>query len=37
MDRIMIATARAGGYPLVTRDKHLLAYADEGHMTALAC
>ncbi len=37
MDRIIIAIAREGGYRLVTRDKHLLAYADEGHVQALAC
>jgi PIN domain nuclease of toxin-antitoxin system len=37
MDRILIATARDGGFRLVTRDKHLLAYANDGHMMALAC
>ena len=37
MDRIILATAREGGYRLMTRDKHLLAYADEGHIQALAC
>jgi PIN domain nuclease of toxin-antitoxin system len=37
MDRIILATAREGGYCLMTRDKHLLAYADEGHVQALAC
>jgi PIN domain nuclease of toxin-antitoxin system len=36
-DRIILATAREGGYRLVTRDKHLLAYADDGHVIALAC
>jgi PIN domain nuclease of toxin-antitoxin system len=37
MDRIILATAREAGYRLMTRDKHLLAYADEGHIQALAC
>jgi PIN domain nuclease of toxin-antitoxin system len=37
VDRILAATARAGGYRLMTRDRGLLAYAEQGHMTALAC
>jgi PIN domain nuclease of toxin-antitoxin system len=37
MDRIILATAREGGYRLMTRDKHLLAYADDGHIQAIAC
>jgi PIN domain nuclease of toxin-antitoxin system len=37
MDRIILATAREGGYRLVTRDKHLLAYAEDGHVQAIAC
>jgi len=37
MDRIIIATAREGGYRLMTRDKHLLAYAQDGHIQAIAC
>ncbi|HMI95052.1 MAG TPA: type II toxin-antitoxin system VapC family toxin [Micropepsaceae bacterium] len=37
MDRIILATAREGGYRLMTRDKHLLAYAHEGHIQAVAC
>ena len=36
-DRIILATAREGGFRLVTRDKHLLAYAEEGHIAAIAC
>jgi len=36
-DRIIAATARENGYCIMTRDKHLLAYADEGHIQALAC
>jgi PIN domain nuclease of toxin-antitoxin system len=36
-DRIIAATAREYGYTLVTRDRPLLAYAEEGHLKALAC
>ncbi|MDX2165811.1 MAG: type II toxin-antitoxin system VapC family toxin [Deltaproteobacteria bacterium] len=36
-DRIIAATARACGYRLVTRDRQLLAYAEQGHLAALAC
>jgi PIN domain nuclease of toxin-antitoxin system len=37
VDRILAATARAGGYQLVTRDRGLLDYAEQGHVTAVAC
>ena len=37
VDRILAATARAFGYTLVTRDRHLLAYGGEGHMRVVAC
>jgi PIN domain nuclease of toxin-antitoxin system len=37
VDRILIATARAAGYRLVTRDRALLAYAEQGHLRAVAC
>jgi PIN domain nuclease of toxin-antitoxin system len=37
VDRILAATARAAGYQLVTRDRVLLDYAEQGHLTALAC
>ena len=37
VDRILAATARAGGYRLVTRDRDLLAYAEQGHLRAVAC
>ena len=37
MDRIILATAREGGFRVLTRDKRMLAYADEGHVMALAC
>jgi PIN domain nuclease of toxin-antitoxin system len=36
-DRIIAATAREHGYTLVTRDRPLLAYAEKGHVQALAC
>jgi PIN domain nuclease of toxin-antitoxin system len=36
-DRIFAATAREYGYALVTRDRPLLDYADQGHLKALAC
>lgn len=36
-DRILAATAREYGYRLVTRDRLLLAYAEAGHLAALAC
>jgi PIN domain nuclease of toxin-antitoxin system len=36
-DRILGATARQYGYRLLTRDKPLLAYAEAGHLQAIAC
>jgi PIN domain nuclease of toxin-antitoxin system len=36
-DRILIATARALNLTVVTRDTHILAYAKQGHVRALAC
>ena len=36
-DRILAATAREFGYQLVTRDRPLLEYAQQGHIQALAC
>ena len=36
-DRILAATAREYGYTLLTRDRALLAYAEEGHLHAIAC
>jgi len=37
VDRILAATARTCGYRLMTRAKHLLAYAQDGHVQAIAC
>ena len=34
-DRIIVATAREGGYTLLTRDERILAYSTQGHVTAL--
>lgn len=36
-DRIIIATARTLDLTIVTRDRHILEYADKGHVRALAC
>jgi PIN domain nuclease of toxin-antitoxin system len=36
-DRIIAATAREYGYRLVTRDRLLLAYAEQGHIQAVVC
>lgn len=37
VDRILAATAREFGYALMTRDRALLDYADQGHLDAIAC
>ena len=37
VDRILAATARTFGYTLVTRDRHLLAYGQEGHLRVMGC
>jgi PIN domain nuclease of toxin-antitoxin system len=36
-DRILLATARDLGATLVTRDRELLAYGEEGNVSALPC
>lgn len=36
-DRLLIATARDLGAPLVTRDERILAYAAQGHVDAIPC
>lgn len=36
-DCILIATARALGFTLVTRDKAILDYGNEGYVKTLAC
>jgi PIN domain nuclease of toxin-antitoxin system len=36
-DRILAATAREFGYILITRDRPLLNYAEQGYIRAIAC
>lgn len=36
-DRIIIATARANDLTIVTRDRHILRYGQEGHVRVLEC
>lgn len=36
-DRLLIATARHLGVPLLTRDRAILTYAASGHLHAIAC
>jgi PIN domain nuclease of toxin-antitoxin system len=36
-DRIIAATAREYGYKLLTRDRPLLEYAEQGHIQAIPC
>ncbi|HTK78847.1 MAG TPA: PIN domain-containing protein [Rhizomicrobium sp.] len=36
-DRIIAATAREYGYTVITRDRALLHYADQGHLGAIEC
>jgi PIN domain nuclease of toxin-antitoxin system len=36
-DRIIAATARELGATLITRDRALLDYGEQGHMSAVAC
>jgi PIN domain nuclease of toxin-antitoxin system len=36
-DRIIAATARELGATLITRDRALLAYGEQGHAAVLEC
>ncbi len=36
-DRLLIATARHLGIPIVTRDAKIVAYAGQGHVQAVPC
>ncbi|WP_448188294.1 type II toxin-antitoxin system VapC family toxin [Azospirillum sp. sgz301742] len=36
-DRMLIATARSLSVPILTSDRKILAYADAGHVQAIAC
>ena len=37
MDRILIATARELAATLVTRDRAVIAYGEQGNVSVLAC
>ena len=37
MDRLIVATARCLGVPIVTRDRKILEYAEGGYVQAIAC
>jgi PIN domain nuclease of toxin-antitoxin system len=37
MDRMIVATARHLGMPVVTSDRKILAYAEAGHVKVVAC
>jgi PIN domain nuclease of toxin-antitoxin system len=36
-DRIILATARQFGVPVLTRDRLVLGYAAQGHVAAVEC
>jgi PIN domain nuclease of toxin-antitoxin system len=36
-DLLLIATALEMNIPIATRDRKILAYADAGHVQAIAC
>lgn len=36
-DRFLVATARALGVPIVTRDEDMQAYAKAGHLKLITC
>jgi PIN domain nuclease of toxin-antitoxin system len=36
-DRLLIATARHLGMPIVTRDRRIIAYAEAGWVRVIAC
>lgn len=36
-DRLIVATARSLNMPVVTSDRRILAYAESGHVDAVAC
>ncbi|HBK04683.1 MAG TPA: PIN domain nuclease [Acetobacteraceae bacterium] len=37
MDRLIVATARHLGMPVVTGDRKIIAYAEAGHVQVIAC
>lgn len=36
-DRLLVAQARELDVPIITRDRRILDYADQGHVRAIAC
>lgn len=36
-DRLIVATARHLGLPIITRDRKIIAYADRGFVDVIAC
>jgi len=36
-DRIMAATARSENHVLITRDRKLVSYGQDGHVRVIAC
>ena len=36
-DRLFISTAREHGYRIMTRDRKILDYAEQGHVRAIPC
>jgi PIN domain nuclease of toxin-antitoxin system len=36
-DRLLVATARYLGLPIVTRDRSIIAYAGDGHARVIPC
>ncbi|NGO51795.1 PIN domain-containing protein [Allomesorhizobium camelthorni] len=36
-DRLFIATAREHGYRIMTRDRKIIDYADQGHVQVISC
>jgi PIN domain nuclease of toxin-antitoxin system len=37
MDRLIVATARHLGSPVVTRDRKIISYAQAGHLAVIPC
>ena len=37
MDRLIVATARCLGVPIVTRDRKILGYGEAGYVEVIAC
>lgn len=37
MDRLIVATARHRGMPIVTSDRKIIAYAESGYIDVIPC